>query len=441
MSDLLPETTSTAFATDVLESDIPVLVDFWAPWCGPCIALAPKLEALAAQFAGSLRIVKLNIDEHPEISTRFAVRSIPTLVAFRQGEIAATLTGPSISRLRVLAEDLAGAPPSPLQSTPLAQVATRLPVSSFAGDVAVKAAALHRLAEDVIPRRVKPSDVIGGEKGQFQASLGLPEGLGQLIDLLFQTVAKDKDEQPDRAPIIRLFEAIPVGADLRSVLPATVHWLVYDAQWGVGRHLQDEVGKALFARMTALHDKDLSADTDADAQALASWQRLARDVVSYVDASRRALGDSPDDRAQPGRAPLLLDLFEKLTLPLGQMDLMGLPMNVVQLALHDYEAFPGWSDEEEGKVKAINRTLLDEAVASLGRPQKGEPEATEAWFREYRERNRQAKAVLRAEEPEFWARYDACGVHRQVVMARFNEALIDRVILLLLRAPRIEIKQ
>ncbi|WP_368500053.1 thioredoxin [Moraxella sp.] len=79
-------TTDSSFEADVLKSDKPVLVDFWAPWCGPCRAIAPTLEELDAEYADKFQIVKVNVDENPEISARFGIRSIPTLFVFKNGE-------------------------------------------------------------------------------------------------------------------------------------------------------------------------------------------------------------------------------------------------------------------------------------------------------------------------------------------------------------------
>ncbi len=86
MSDNVKVLTDASFEADVLKSDIPVLVDFWAPWCGPCRIVAPVLEKVAARYEGRVTVGKLNVDENPETSLTYGIRSIPTIALFIAGE-------------------------------------------------------------------------------------------------------------------------------------------------------------------------------------------------------------------------------------------------------------------------------------------------------------------------------------------------------------------
>jgi thioredoxin 1 len=87
------EITDQSFDQEVLKADMPVLIDFWAPWCGPCKAIAPVVEELAGAYGGRLKVVKMNVDDNPQTPTKYGVRGIPNLILFKGGTVADQIVG------------------------------------------------------------------------------------------------------------------------------------------------------------------------------------------------------------------------------------------------------------------------------------------------------------------------------------------------------------
>ena len=92
MADLL-QVTDANFDEEIVKADIPAMVDFWAEWCGPCKMVGPTVEALAREYEGKIKIAKMNVDENRETPAKFGIRNIPTLILFKDGEVAQTIIG------------------------------------------------------------------------------------------------------------------------------------------------------------------------------------------------------------------------------------------------------------------------------------------------------------------------------------------------------------
>lgn len=101
-SDLIKHVSDASFQADVLEAGAPVLVDFWAEWCGPCKMIAPILDEVAGSYNGKLKIAKLNVDDNRDVPAKFGIRGIPTLMLFKDGQLAATKVG-AVSKAQLTA--------------------------------------------------------------------------------------------------------------------------------------------------------------------------------------------------------------------------------------------------------------------------------------------------------------------------------------------------
>lgn len=102
MGEQIVHVTDDSFETDVLKSEQPVLIDYWAEWCGPCKMIAPVLDEIALEYAGKLKVAKLNIDDNPNTPPRYGIRGIPTLMLFKDGEVEATKVG-AVSKAQLVA--------------------------------------------------------------------------------------------------------------------------------------------------------------------------------------------------------------------------------------------------------------------------------------------------------------------------------------------------
>jgi thioredoxin 1 len=102
VSEQIVHVTDDNFESEVLKSELPVLVDYWAEWCGPCKMIAPVLDEISGEYAGKIKVAKLNIDDNPNTPPRYGIRGIPTLMLFKDGEVEATKVG-AVSKSQLIA--------------------------------------------------------------------------------------------------------------------------------------------------------------------------------------------------------------------------------------------------------------------------------------------------------------------------------------------------
>lgn len=420
MIDLVTHTTDDTFETDVLNSDLPVILDFWAPWCNPCNALSPFLDAIAKDFEGRLRIVKLNIDENPKVKAMYGVRGIPTLIGFAGGEPKDRASGPTVTRLRVLAQNTVGATESGTGESDDIVVADALPLSSFAGSESKKTACIARLKEAALDTIQPVSACAAGAGKKFDASLGLPDAFGAFVDLLFRKIATGRSDESAREAIVSLFEAIPVGANLANVSMRLNYWLLHDRQWGSVRYAGTEGAQALFRNMAALHDRELSAGSTASA----SWEKLERDALALSDTERRKAENQQAGERLANAAVEQANTFERQSQPLSSLSPNFLFLQRVTLALNDFSAYPEWSDEERGRTYAILTAEHGKVVSTMEPAPAPGTDGAREWQKRLREGTAAAMEAARLQEPALWQRHDAWQEYEKTLGATFGDAVI-----------------
>ncbi|MFL9875846.1 thioredoxin family protein [Paraburkholderia megapolitana] len=358
------DTTDATFENDVLRSTLPVLLDFWAPWCAPCKAMAPMLERIATQYEGKLRIVKYNIDQSSDSRARFNLRGVPTLIAYRAGKELGRQAGVSASGLKLLLDALLSGPETHVDP------GTR----TFGNDPARKARCVARIREAIADGRLDgkqegdgdslPSTIASGQMpdGDRLDALGLPPAIDALYNHLYEMLSDSPDGTQFAADFLN---AVPVGVDLSAIARDYLLWILNDL---LDRTPLEDEATPLLAKLIQLHRLESNSDAIPPAQWEALLARI-KEKLNTVDGHSAVILTTISPVARPASSIPPAAFF-----PLIQ--------TAVSLAVI-HVASTWWTEEEAEVFDSTNRSMAP-FMKSLG----PRPEETEA-LAEYERKKQQ----------------------------------------------------
>ncbi|MEQ5837893.1 thioredoxin domain-containing protein [Paraburkholderia acidicola] len=353
MTALFIDTTDATFENDVLQSTLPVLLDFWAPWCAPCKAMTPLLERIATQHEGKLRIVKYNVDQSSDCMARFKLRGVPTLIAYRAGEELGRHVGGGASGLKLLLEALLA------RSDTHVDPGTR----TFGNDPARKARCVARIRQAIADGRLDekqewsgdnlPSAIASGEMpdGGSLDALGLPLAVDALYDHLYEMLSASPDGTQFAADFLH---AVPVGVDLSAIPRDYLLWILNDL---MNQTPLENEAMPLLAELIELH----RLESNLDAVPPAQWEALLariKEKLTTVDRQNAVILSTISPVARPASSIPPAAFF-----PLIQ--------TAVSLAVL-HVASTWWTEEEAEVFDSTNHSMAP-FMKSLGpRPEEAE---------------------------------------------------------------------
>jgi thioredoxin len=391
------DTTDAAFDQEIACAE-PVLIDFWAPWCGPCKALAPHLDKLAEKTGANLKIIKINIDDHPETPKKFGVRGIPTLIFMVAGKEEGRLVGSSANRLTFTVEkwmeernlpiqdtsSVAPAAETPAPAAPAAPVRTDW--TSFHGDAGLKTATRARLADITNDHVSIPSQLLGATPEEFEATFGMPVAIPALLDAPWHlnwdyTIAPFNDM---RTTVLGLFDAIPVGANLGNLAKEMQYDAAYASRWAITNYAISEPVQGAIDTMRAAHDLERSGQ----AVPQAAWDAAQRAVIRLPE-SDGAVSD-----------------LEYVAVPFTGSNIVGVLVALMRIAENDTRRAPHWTKEDTARRGQTDEKYYGAARDAVGaRPTEGEA-AIATWKAAFDAFTVTWTAEQRAADPVFWQRMD-----------------------------------
>ncbi|MDX5630850.1 MULTISPECIES: thioredoxin domain-containing protein [unclassified Brenneria] len=391
----------------LLSGELPVLIDFWAPWCIPCRTLLPYIEKVAEDYHGVIKVVKVNVDEEPSLSRKFAIRALPTLIMKNNGNEILRLTGPSALRLRVMLErSLTEAGihlPEAVDNkkgnslTSLNDVVGNKAFSSFHNSHKLKAACLARFHEGTAKTEqghIIPVTLRLTGNNSIEEQIGIPIRVGRLIDTLDIWLRSLTDDQDKTDSLIdELLTAIPLGKDLNIYLNRVIADALYNSEWRIKLNLDNKKDVELAAEVELLHRAELEGDSISNT----TWSNYQRKAVLLNE------GNTSQQSSM---------VLENIARPLAELDAQHVLTSSFHLAKIHYEHQIQWGKEDEKRFSELNSLYLkhkessgiyiDNAVS--------EKEFQDDFYRPYRQ-----------EDGSFWEKFDKIQAFTSVSTGRLAE--------------------
>jgi thioredoxin len=305
------DVTEATFSEEIEQAELPVFIDFWAPWCGPCKLIQPTLDELAKVYQGRVKFAKINADDNKALAERFAVRGLPTLLLLKAGEVVDRAVGIDPLRGKSQFVDLLDK-----------HVATKSlqPSKSwraFHGDATLKGMVIERVRAHIEAGQIESVDFFshawplcdeyngrynlcgaalhGTDIEEYETAFGIPSSAAMLEDsvhdLLIQTSTDEQGtirhafSQSARDYPLNWLEGIPLGADLRNVTPHFLQWLLsglIDSPLPFGASVADNI-KAVLREVALLHARWADGDEPSTSQWKAARDAAAKITSSYED--------------------------------------------------------------------------------------------------------------------------------------------------------------
>ncbi|MFT4509054.1 thioredoxin [Caballeronia sp. 15711] len=402
----IADTTQNRFDSDVNGSR-PVLVDFWAPWCGPCRALAPHLDTLDAKLGETLSILKVNVDDEPELAKRFQVRGIPTLLFLRDGKEEGRLTGASTARLNVLVDKWIGArhesneggasgagiPGADASDDPrLSNVAApaKRVWSSFGGRAELRDTCVARLRKLADTPDKNPFKALADTPEQLESELGIPLPCIALLNTIWsEGLTLQLNTRRELSDVVAtLVAAIPPGTDLFALTQRMHFDALYQSEWALYNEIEDRRVSAVIDEMQAVHQRELDGATVSTAQ----WNELKKQVVMIADIDGTRDAESR--------------MLEGLVMPLASEGMAMALGALRRWRFDDVRREPHWSADDSAVVRALEKSVHALCVETLGPPPQTPAERSEWQLRSVPIRDKWT-IEQRATDSLFWARHDA----------------------------------